>query len=73
MKLTVLACSALVMSMCVGVVNLAIISKSALVRCDGGDESEPSSGDGQTCSKKMVVSMVLKGGQVRKEEIISTL
>ena len=63
--------SLLVVSMCVGaLVNAAIISQSSLAQCDLGDESEPSSGDGQTCSKKMVVSMVLKGGQVRKERAI---
>ena len=56
--------------MCLRVMNAAIISQSSLARCDVGDESEPSSGNGQTCSKKMVVSMVLKGGQVRKEKVI---
>ena len=65
MRLTCL----LVVSICVGaLVDAAIISQSSLARCDLEDQSEPSSGDGQTCSKKMVVSMVLKGGQVRKEE-----
>ncbi len=53
-----------ILVLCLGAARSALISQSKISRCDWGDDSEPSSGDGKACKSKFVVSMTLKGGQV---------
>lgn len=54
-----------VLILLVELVDCTLISKSILERCITGSASEPKGGNGKTCSKKFVVSVTLKSGQVR--------
>lgn len=42
----------------------AIVSQSSISNCEAGNDKEPSNQYGQSCEKKILVSMTLKGGQV---------
>ena len=44
--------------------DAALISQSAIKRCEKNDNNEPVTNDGKVCKKKFVVAMTLKGGQV---------
>lgn len=42
-----------------------LISKSVIEQCISGDVSEPQTKNGETCSKKFVVSMTIRSDQVK--------
>lgn len=49
---------------CIEVADCTLISQSIIEECIKGDSSEPATGSGTTCGKKIVVSVTLRSGQV---------
>ena len=56
----------LAIAVLIAVTEGAIISQSAIRDCSWGDDAEPKSPAGETCNKKMLISMVLGSGQVQQ-------
>ena len=52
-------------------VQCSIISQSSISMCEAGDEKNPKTEDGSPCKSKMLVSMTLRGGQVRTHFALS--
>ena len=50
-----------------------IVSQSSVEQCEAGDSKEPVTPDGGLCEKKVLVSMVLGGGQVSVVYVILVL
>ena len=53
-------------------IECSIISQSSVTLCEN-DASEPSSPEGTTCSKKMLVTMGLKAGQKGSESLYANI
>ena len=54
-------------------VQCSIISQSSISMCEAGDEKNPKTEDGSPCKSKMLVSMTLRGGQVRTHFCIKSV
>ena len=51
---------------CVHQYDCSLVSQSSITTCDREDETEPHNEEGDTCEKKLLVAMTLRGGQVLK-------
>ena len=49
---------------CISINRCTIVSQSSVEQCEAGDSKESVTPDGRLCEKKVLVSIVLGGGQV---------